>query len=54
MAIITLRGNEVQTNGELLVVDSDASLFTLIGSDLGLDWGSTYFTSQVTSKLITV
>ena len=34
MATITLKGNEVHTNGELPVVGTDAPLFTLTGSDL--------------------
>jgi len=34
MATITLKGNEIHTNGELPAVGSDAPLFTLTGSDL--------------------
>jgi len=34
MATITLKGNEIQTNGELPSVGSDAPLFTLTASDL--------------------
>jgi len=34
MATITLRGNEVHTNGNLPEVGSDAPLFTLTGADL--------------------
>ena len=36
MATITLKGNEIHTNGELPKIGSDAPLFTLIGSDLSL------------------
>ena len=34
MATITLRGNEIHTNGNLPTVGSDAPLFTLTGADL--------------------
>jgi len=34
MATITLKGNEIHTNGELPAVGSDAPLFTLTASDL--------------------
>jgi thiol peroxidase len=34
MATITLRGNEIHTNGELPAIGSDAPLFTLTGSDM--------------------
>ena len=34
MATITLRGNEIHTNGNLPAVGSDAPLFTLTGADL--------------------
>jgi len=34
MATITLRGNEIHTNGELPKIGSDAPLFTLTGIDL--------------------
>jgi len=34
MATITLKGNPVNTNGELPEIGSDAPLFTLTGSDL--------------------
>lgn len=34
MATITLKGNEIHTNGELPAVGSDAPLFTLTGADL--------------------
>jgi thiol peroxidase len=34
MATITLRGNEIHTNGNLPAVGSDAPLFTLTSSDL--------------------
>jgi len=34
MATITLRGNEIHTNGNLPTVGTDAPLFTLTGADL--------------------
>lgn len=34
MASITLKGNQIHTNGELPAVGSDAPLFTLVGGDL--------------------
>ena len=34
MATITLKGNEIHTNGELPAIGSDAPLFTLTGGDL--------------------
>ena len=36
MATITLKGNEIHTQGELPKVGSDAPLFTLVKSDLSL------------------
>lgn len=35
MATITLRGNEIHTNGDLPAIGTDAPLFTLTGPDLG-------------------
>jgi thioredoxin-dependent peroxiredoxin len=36
MATITLKGNEIHTNGELPAVGSDAPLFSLVKADLSL------------------